>query len=97
MISIIETICGVISATEFAARFATEECCRALDRSPLGRQARLRPCHSTRVWTERAGSYSSARTADIRQAHVRHVAGEDAQAVAAPPTISSPTLQFGWN
>ena len=31
------------TATEFEARFATEEDSRLLDRSPLGRQARLRP------------------------------------------------------
>ena len=57
------------TATEFEARFATEEDCRAywIEARWGGKPACAR-CNSTRVWTTATAPRSSARTAAIRRA-----------------------------
>ena len=71
------------TATEFEARFATEEDCRAYwIEARWGGEPACARCGSTRVWTIREGTtFECARLRPPDEPDVGHAAGEDAQAV----------------
>ena len=71
------------TATEFEARFATEEDCRAYwIEARWGGEPACARCGSKRVWTIRDGTtFECARLRPSDEPDVGHAAGEDAQAV----------------